>query len=144
MQFHQTSINFFIDIVTTSTWIKLQQLNVSKCGNLTDTALFSIIPEVGLVAMCSLNLAFCEQITDRSILHVAAHCPSLCDLNISNCKNVTDASLVELAKKCSIQKLVLRNCVEITDATLTSIASYCPALLLLDCSLCEKITDQGI
>jgi hypothetical protein len=51
----------------------------------------------GCPSLASLNLAFCNSVTDAGLEKIAAGCPSLASLSLSECFIVTDAGLEKIA-----------------------------------------------
>eukprot|EP01113_Clastostelium_recurvatum_P019350 TRINITY_DN2281_c0_g1_i3.p1 TRINITY_DN2281_c0_g1~~TRINITY_DN2281_c0_g1_i3.p1 ORF type:complete len:1891 (-),score=415.16 TRINITY_DN2281_c0_g1_i3:873-6545(-) len=125
-------------------WASLQHVDLTRCMNITDLTIIALA-EKCRARMQSLNLSWCEAVSDESLVRLAHCCPSLNAINLSKCKRVSDVGVVALAKSCaeSLERVVLENC-SVTDASLFTLASHCPNLTNLDCSQCDKVTDLGV
>ena len=51
--------------------------------------------------LTSLNVTGCGNLTDASIIAVAASCAALASLNVRSCRKLTDASIVAIATGCA-------------------------------------------
>ena len=63
-----------------------------------------------------MNLAWCEKITDASVIEIAKGCSRLSSINFVDSRNITDASVIERAKGCSqVITITLAYCDKVTD-----------------------------
>ena len=54
----------------------------------------------------SLNLYYCDQLSDASIISISTHCAGLKELNLWGCRNITDAGIISLQIQASYQYLL--------------------------------------
>jgi Leucine-rich repeat (LRR) protein len=82
---------------------------------------------------------------DALLKNLVSNCTKLDSLNLAYCSDVTDDSLVELAKTCpKIQELVLWGCYNTTNVTLEALAANCKSIRSLSLKCCKKISDAGL
>lgn len=86
----------------------------------------------------------CAEITDLGILAIAQGCPGLEMINIAYCKDITDRSLLSLSKCSCLKTFESRGCSRITSLGLTAIAVGCKELSKLDIKKCHNIDDAGM
>uniref|UniRef100_A0A670YK25 F-box/LRR-repeat protein 15-like leucin rich repeat domain-containing protein n=1 Tax=Pseudonaja textilis TaxID=8673 RepID=A0A670YK25_PSETE len=129
----QTSLN---------TLTRLQELDLTACGKLTD---MSIAKVISFPDLRYLSLSLVPNITDTSLLAVARNCRSLEHLSLSHCTSLTDRGFAEAAGSlCRLQHLVLSGCNQLTPRTLKSIGRECRLLKSLDISMCSKISMSDV
>ncbi|XP_077166443.1 uncharacterized protein LOC143823746 isoform X2 [Paroedura picta] len=117
---------------------RLQELDLTACGKLTDTSIAKVIrfPELRRL---SLNLV--PNLTDTSLTAVARHCRSLEHVSLSHCVNLTDKGFAEAAGSLPrLQHLVLSGCNQLTPLTLRALGRECRQLKCLDVSMCGRIS----
>ena len=78
----------------------------------------------------TLNLFYCSNITDASVLEVARRCSNLQTLNLFYCSNITDASVSEVARRCSNLQTLYLFCCSITSACKNALRQSHPNLQL--------------
>lgn len=83
-------------------------------------------------------------ISDLGILAIAQGCPGLEMINVAYCKDITDRSLLSLSKCSRLKTLESRGCSLITSLGLTAIAVGCKELTKLDIKKCHNIDDAGM
>ena len=70
--------------------------------------------------LTSINLSWCDNITDTSVIEITKRCLQLRSINLSDCDKITDASVIEIAKGCSqLSSIFLISGSNITDTTLS-------------------------
>ncbi|XP_074589107.1 F-box protein SKP2A-like [Curcuma longa] len=101
---------------------KLKKLNLCGCVRAaTDTALQSISHHCSQLQ--SLNLGWCESVSDKGVTSLASGCPDLRDLDLCGCVLITDESVIALANCClHLRSLDLYYCQNITDKAMYSLA----------------------
>ena len=95
----------------------------------------------------TLSFFGCKQLTNDSIVALAASCPLLKSVNLAFCSRITDASVVALTACCPWLKSVdLTDCELITDASIMALARSCPRLESVNLTWCdsELITEIAI
>uniref|UniRef100_A0A8C5WZ44 F-box domain-containing protein n=1 Tax=Laticauda laticaudata TaxID=8630 RepID=A0A8C5WZ44_LATLA len=99
----QTSLN---------TLTRLQELDLTACGKLTD---ISIAKVISFPDLRYLSLSLVPNITDTSLLAIARNCRSLEHLSLSHCTSLTDRGFAEAAGSlCRLQHLILSGCNQLT------------------------------
>jgi hypothetical protein len=81
----------------------------------------------GVITICKgsgenlehLNLTYCSDITDKSLIAIANHCPKL-------------------------TSIILWGCYNITDVGLEALANGCPSINTLNLKCCKKVSNQGV
>ena len=67
-----------------------------------------------------------------SIQAIAEHCLALASLNLGYCRNLTDVSIQAIAEHCpALTNLDVRWCTELTNASILAIAEHYPALRVI-------------
>ena len=121
--------------------VALEHLVLQDCQKLYDEAL-SFISQ-GLPSLKSLNLSFCGNITDSGLKHLARK-PNLRELNLRSCDNISDTGVAYLAEGgARITSLDVSFCDKIGDPALQHVAQGLYSLKSLSCSACN-ISDAGI
>lgn len=67
-------------------------------------------------------------------------------LDLSGCNLITDFGLESILNKCrkDLKSLKLRECMKLTDKVISKLSKLCPAISLLDISLCNLVTGEGL
>ena len=79
--------------------------------------------------------------TDRSLVAISEHLPSLPALNCGGNEAITDDGIEKLVAKChSIKTLWIYMCPSISDRSVQQIADHCPVLEDLDVGGSDHIT----
>jgi hypothetical protein len=95
--------------------------------------------------LTSIDLRWCKQITDTSVIEIAKRCSQLTLINLNNCNQITDASVIEIAKGCSqLTSINLYCCQKITDTSIIEIAKGCSHLTSIDLGGCRNITGASL
>lgn len=93
-------------------------------------------------------LSLCNmELTDESLVGlVVSCCSSLRHLELAVNGRLTDQAFVKLALVCGAQLelLDLTCCDRLTEATLLALAEHCPALVDLNVSICNLVSDKGV
>ncbi|XP_034987633.1 F-box/LRR-repeat protein 14-like [Zootoca vivipara] len=124
---------------------RLRYLSVRFCGGIRDGAL---VPLSRLTRLRTLNLSFCQRITDVGVGHIAGitadGCLELEELDLAGCGQLSDLAVRYVAQ--GLPRLVhlsLRFCGGIGDGALLSM-SLLSRLKSLNLSFCQRISDVGI
>ncbi|PRP89382.1 hypothetical protein PROFUN_01245 [Planoprotostelium fungivorum] len=75
---------------------RLQRLDVSYCGKLTDEA----FRDLKTCELRSVNLIRDFSLTDRTLMEIAQRCPKLEDLSVRQCVKITGRGIISVAEKC--------------------------------------------
>jgi hypothetical protein len=89
------------------------------------------------------HLSWAEQISDRVIIELSNNC-DLEDVELQYCTNLMDASLLALAKNCpGLRKLDVSSVKQLTDSSVVAL-SRCDLLESLNLNDLERVTDSSI
>eukprot|EP00210_Caulerpa_lentillifera_P004685 g4470.t1 len=142
--------------------LQLDQLNLSRCDNVTDDGMFWL---QYCRSLQELDISGCHNITSgglEQLQHLPnlkrlylqemklMDCSSLCNLpvlemlNLRDCSWVTDSVLSSLALCENLRFLNLRNCSKFTDHGLRSLINGLQKLESINFRGCSQITDDGI
>jgi hypothetical protein len=81
------------------------------------------------LSILELSIFDCPNMTDRSLVAISEHLPSLTVLQCGGNEAITDDGIEKLVAKChSIKRLWINGCPSINDGSVLQIADYCPAL----------------
>lgn len=107
-------------------------------------------PGAGTVIGCGklsvLDLSYCKHITDRSMLHLAAHAAGrLRSLTLTRCTSVTDAGFQAWApyRFRQLTHLGLADCTYLSDNAVVSLVNAAKSLTHLDLSFCCALSDTA-
>ncbi|CAK7205822.1 hypothetical protein SEUCBS139899_008601 [Sporothrix eucalyptigena] len=107
-------------------------------------------PPPGTVIGCPqlqiLDLSYCKHITDRSMVHLAAHAANrLRSLSLTRCTSVTDAGFQSWApyRFSSLTHLCLADCTYLSDNAIVSLVNAAKNLTHLDLSFCCALSDTA-
>ncbi|XP_042516087.1 F-box protein SKP2A-like [Macadamia integrifolia] len=122
----------------------LTKLNISGCSALSDAALAYLTGFCRNLKF--LNLCGCvSAASDRALQAIACNCNQLQSLNLGWCEGVTDVGVMSLALGCpDLRALDLCGCVLITDESVIAIANRCHHLRSLCLYYCQYITDRAM
>lgn len=116
---------------------RLQDLDLSACRKLTDGSLVHVIK---FKELRSLSLTM-TNITDITVMAVAAANPSLEHLCLSQCLAITDDSIDAVTKHLPrLTSLDITGCDKLTDKSIHYIQMNCKRLKSLDVSYCKQIS----
>lgn len=95
-----------------------------------------------------LDLEYCSQVTDFTLIQLATYCPRINTLVLSHCDQITDEGISRLVGGLcgpqQLQRLAMDNCPLLTDSSLEMLGSVCQNLRQVDLYDCQLITRQGI
>lgn len=117
---------YHLTIASSATWAQLETLTQLR----------------GLPFLQSLDLSWCNQLTDRHLNHLRSF-PALRYLNLKECRQLSNTGLTFLLAHSALQDLNLEGCEQLTDATLAQLRGF-SALQDLNLSGCVKLTDAGL
>jgi len=122
----------------------LKSLNVSWCNLITDESIKLLAQQCSLLQ--KIDISYCDRLTDVALKHLANLCPALSDVNIHGSRRMTDEAVIHLVRTrgSSIRFLYIGSCPLLTDLSVIAIADNCPHLVKLDCSLIDNITDMSV
>eukprot|EP01018_Ginkgo_biloba_P039790 Gb_05223 [translate_table: standard] len=120
---------------------QLEKLNISGCSGVTDSTIIFFAEKCNKLR--HLNLCGCfRAASDRALLALAYNCCHLQSLNLGWCERVTDVGITGLAKWCpELRAMDLCGCVLITDQSVVALADNCHRLRSLGLYYCQNITD---
>lgn len=120
----------------------LKELNAFYCDRLGDTSICSIGKHCGELE--KINLMYSD-ISDEAIKSLADGCPRLLNLNVAFCDTITDLSLLYLAPKCQqLHSINLRK-LEITDDSIVALCNHLQhSLHTIDLTQCSLLRDDSI
>ena len=137
----------------------LRSLNLSFCASITDsglrslgrlTALESLNLGLAYLAEASVNLAsldvsFCERVSDAGLGHIAGGLFSLRRLALAGCRRISDEGLGQVAKTLlDLDTLSVGQCVRIGDRSLELIAAHLRQLRRIDLYGCPRLSAAGV
>jgi len=130
---------------------KIQCLYLNSCSKLTNLAV-EAAAKILKTNLKELEVAYCANIDDDAIIHLAQHAPNLTSLNLYGCSQITDRSLEALStlpvSGSLLKKLNLSMCRNITDLGLRHLLEgkkNCSLTLeSLNLYDCTKISNTGI
>ncbi|VVB08997.1 unnamed protein product [Arabis nemorensis] len=122
----------------------LVKVNFSGCSNLTDRVISAISACNGWTLEV-LNVDGCTQISDASLVAIAANCQILSDLDISKC-SISDSGIQALASsdKLKLQILSMAGCSLVTDKSLPAIVRLGSTLLGLNLQQCRSVSSSTV
>ena len=150
--------------------LKLQELILTGCRNITDD---------GIVAVCkhqpgmfSLDMRECPDLTNSSLMSIAACLAQLRNLYLNKCKQINDRAVASISKLSKLQKLDLSDChlvscsglirglcdtestsqvthlnlscTDVGDAFVEKACQTLPHLNHIDLGSCFKVTDASV
>jgi hypothetical protein len=90
----------------------------------------------------SLNLTWCELVTDEGVRAVVSSCTALTELNL-RASNMMDEGVRSVSSLPALTILNLRTCLKVTDVGVRAL-SCLPALTSLDLRVCGNVTAAGV
>ncbi|KAL6614064.1 hypothetical protein ACP70R_036334 [Stipagrostis hirtigluma subsp. patula] len=122
----------------------LTRLNISGCSNFSDAALVFLTSQCKNLKC--LNLCGCVRAaSDRALQAIGCNCGQLQSLNLGWCDSITDKGVTSLASGCpELRAVDLCGCVLITDDSVVALANGCPHLRSLGLYYCQNITDRAM
>ncbi|GAQ89961.1 hypothetical protein KFL_005820050 [Klebsormidium nitens] len=133
---------------------KLRALLLHDCGaptELSDHGLDGLTSAPCARTLTTLDLSFCEGVSDAGLLNVARRCPGLTELtlaclkvtsahDVSTAGGLTSAGIAHVLAQCT----KLTSCAELNNRSLKAIARAGVALKVLRISGCDRVTDKGL
>ncbi|CAK7273534.1 hypothetical protein SEPCBS119000_005707 [Sporothrix epigloea] len=101
---------------------------------------------IGCPQLQILDLSYCKHITDRSMLHLAAHAANrLRSLSLTRCTSITDAGFQAWApyRFTALTHLCLADCTYLSDSAIVSLVNAAKHLTHLDLSFCCALSDTA-
>jgi len=95
--------------------------------------------------LTSLDIGWCERVSDQGIAGLVEGCTKLTELNLSYCEAVTSKGVVEIARRCpAIHSLDLTGLSRIEDDCVEEVLKSMLNLSWLSLSLCELLSKQTL
>ena len=95
--------------------------------------------------LTSLDIGWCERVSDQGIAGLVEGCTKLTELNLSYCEAVTSKGVVEIARHCpAIHSLDLTGLARIEDDSVEEVLKSMLNLSWLSLSLCELLSKQTL
>jgi len=101
---------------------------------------------IGCPNLKKLDLSYCKHITDRSMVHLAAHASNrLESLSLTRCTSITDAGFQSWAqfRFNSLTHLCLADCTYLSDNAIVALINAAKNLTHLDLSFCCALSDTA-
>lgn len=120
----------------------IKVLNFSR--TLINCEALSTIVTIETLKLCELYLSCCTEISDSAILSICKNQPLLSVLDVSECVSITDKGMTDICKNlCSLKTLLLAKCRQITQQSVSQLHNL-HQLERLDMSSCFLITTNGL
>lgn len=108
----------------------LEQLDLSRCRQLNDEELLSVLQACRTVT--HLSVAGCISLGDRALFEISRHLPRLRFLDVSHCA-FPNSGFVELASRCKeLETVIARRCTMMGELAMQALLENCPQLKHLD------------
>lgn len=101
---------------------------------------------IGCPKLRRLNLSYCKHITDRSMVHLAAHASSRLEtLSLTRCTSISDAGFQSWApfRFPHLTRLCLADCTYLSDNAIVALVNSAKQLTHLDLSFCCALSDTA-
>lgn len=101
---------------------------------------------IGCRKLKHLNLSYCKHITDRSMVHLAAHAASRIEsLSLTRCTSISDAGFQSWApfRFPHLTHLCLADCTYLSDNAIVALVNSAKQLTHLDLSFCCALSDTA-
>lgn len=99
--------NFTLLAILSSLYCGLVSLDINSNIRITDTALLSLANSRSGPTLTSLNVSYCEQISNRSLSAMARRCVKLTLLDIQGCTSIVDGEgICAIVKQCTRVKKI--------------------------------------
>lgn len=120
----------------------LKKINLRSCDNIGDEGVSTLA--YGCSFLTSLDVSFCDRISDDSLIHIAHSLYNLKHLELGSCC-ITDEGLHAIARNLQdIRVLNLGQCINVTDIGLSYIAENLRNVTSIDLYGCTKVTKTGL
>ncbi|CAH9128406.1 unnamed protein product [Cuscuta epithymum] len=122
----------------------LTKLNISGCSAFNDSAIAYLSEHCRKLEV--FNLCGCVRgATDKALKAIGYFCNRLRSVNLGWCDEISDEGVMSLAYGCpDLRALDLCGCVLITDESVIALANNCPHLRSLGLYYCQNITDRAM
>ena len=121
----------------------LKSIDLSYCQNISDIGISALAE--GCHDLTSVAFDDCQSLSDICVTALAVGCHDLTSISLRYCKNVSDIGLTALAEGCPhLTSIDLSNCARISDIGLTALAEGCPHLTSINLSCCKNVSNIGI
>ena len=95
--------------------------------------------------LVSINLSYCDRISDIGISTLAVCCPLLISIDLTRCSSISDVGVSVLAVGCrQLTSISFSNCSRISDIGLSLLAEWCHDLTSIEFNGCGGISDIGV
>uniref|UniRef100_A0A0E0DRL7 F-box/LRR-repeat protein 15-like leucin rich repeat domain-containing protein n=1 Tax=Oryza meridionalis TaxID=40149 RepID=A0A0E0DRL7_9ORYZ len=123
----------------------LTSLSLSRCQQNMNNLMISLAHKFTKLQVLTLRQNI-PQLEDSAVeAAIARNCGQLQSLNLGWCEDVTDKGVTSLASGCpDLRALDLCGCVLITDESVVALATGCPHLRSLGLYYCQNITDRAM
>lgn len=101
---------------------------------------------IGCPKLRHLNLSYCKHITDRSMVHLAAHASNRIEaLSLTRCTSISDAGFQSWApfRFPNLTRLCLADCTYLSDNAIVALVNSAKQLTHLDLSFCCALSDTA-
>ncbi|CAN8101615.1 unnamed protein product [Discula destructiva] len=101
---------------------------------------------IGCPKLKHLNLSYCKHITDRSMVHLAAHASNRIEaMSLTRCTSISDAGFQSWApfRFPNLTKLCLADCTYLSDNAIVALVNSAKQLTHLDLSFCCALSDTA-
>ena len=120
---------------------KLKSINLSFCGNITDTSLRFLS---NMPSLRELNLRSCDNISDIGIGYLAEGGSAITSLDISFCERIEDQAMIHVSQGLFNLKCLSLNACSITDDGIAKLVKSVLELTTLNIGQCSNVTDHGL
>ena len=97
------------------------------------------------VKLESLNLKYCNNITDLSISALFKNKLKLKHIDLTCCEYITENSITNIAKKCNnLESIILQNCININNNGIINLINYCNNLKSINLIGCNLINIDSV
>ena len=115
---------------------------MTNCKNLTDA---SIVEVAACCSKLERLVVSGTNLTDVAVTHVACQCPRLAQFRAEWCRYLTGQAILEIAAHCPcVERLEIAHYANLTDEAIMAVVAGCDALQHLDVSFGKDLTDESI
>jgi hypothetical protein len=143
LNLNNTGVSFSNVGSLTNNFSVLEELNISRCGNLTDAGIIGFLNKTG-ASLKILNLKG-TGVSFSNVDSLANNFSVLEELNLSCCPNLTDAGVIGFLNKTGASLKILNlHGTGVSFSNVDSLANNFSVLEELNLSGCSNLTDAGI